>query len=49
LDRRFQPLRSKPDRLTEYGPAPGSPQAYDSSAEAATAVPIPGPGDPRQG
>jgi len=26
-DRRFQPVRSKPDRLREYGSAPGSPQA----------------------
>jgi len=49
LDRHFQPVRSKPVGFTEYGPAPGSPQACDSSADAATAVPIPGPGDPRQG
>jgi hypothetical protein len=46
LDRR--PDKSGPSRIDrqQYGPAPGSPQARKSPADAATAVPIPGPGDP---
>jgi hypothetical protein len=42
LDRRFRPVRSGQIGLTEYGPAPGSPQACDGSTDAAAAVPIPG-------
>jgi hypothetical protein len=42
LDRRFRPVRSSQIGLTEYGPAPGSPQARDGSTDAAAAVPIPG-------
>jgi len=44
------PDRSGSSRIVrqQYGPAPGWPQACEGPADAAAAVPIPGPGDPDQ-